>query len=64
MVKEPEIEKNEKLIIELLKEHKKLKPLKIMELSGLSSHKVYDVISNDNVFSINMKGEVVLKNGE
>ena len=64
MVKEPEIEKNEKLIIKLLKVHKKLKPLKIMKLSGLSSHKIYDVISNDNIFSINMNGEVVLKNGE
>jgi len=64
IAKEPEIEKNEKLIIELLKEHKKLKPLKIMNLSGLSSHRIYDVISNDNIFSINMNGEVVLKNGE
>ena len=64
IVKEPEIEKNEKLIIVLLTEHKKLKPLKIMKLSGLSSHKIYDVISNENVFSINMNGEVVLKNGE
>ena len=64
MAKQPETEKNEKLIIALLKEHKKLKPLKIMELSGLSSHKIYDVISNDNIFSINMNGEVVLKNGE
>ncbi|GAI59405.1 unnamed protein product [marine sediment metagenome] len=64
MAKQPEMEKNEKIIIELLTEHKKLKPLKIMDLSGLSSHKVYDVISNDNVFSININGEVVLKNGE
>jgi len=64
MAKQPEIEKNEKLVIELLTEHKKLKPLKIMKLSGLSSHKIYDVISNDNVFSININGEVVLKNGE
>lgn len=64
MAKEPEIEKNEKLIVVLLTEHKKLKPLKIMKLSGLSSHKIYDVISNDNIFSINMNGEVVLKNGE
>ncbi|MBA7700214.1 hypothetical protein ES703_108923 [subsurface metagenome] len=64
MAKQPEMEKNEKIIIELLTKHKKLKPLKIMDLSGLSSHKVYDVISNDNVFSINMNGEVVLKNGE
>ena len=64
MSKHPEIEKNEKLVIELLTEHKKLKPLKIMKLSGLSSHKIYDVISNDNVFSININGEVVLKNGE
>ena len=64
IVKEPEIEKNEKLIIVLLTEHKKLKPLKIMKLSGLSSHKIYDVISNENIFSINMNGEVVLKNGE
>ena len=64
MAKQPEIEKNEKQIIELLTKHKKLKPLKIMDLSGLSSHKIYDVISNDNVFSINMNGEVVLKNGE
>ena len=64
IAKEPEIEKNEKRIIALLTKHKKLKPLKIMELSELSSHKIYDVISNDNVFSINMNGEVVLKNGE
>lgn len=64
MAKQPELEENEKVIIDLLTKHKKLKPLKIMELSGLSSHKVYDVISNDNVFSINMNGEVVLKNGE
>jgi len=64
MAKQPEMEKNEKLVIDLLTEHKKLKPLKIMKLSGLSSHKTYDVISNENVFSINMNGEVVLKNGE
>ncbi len=64
MAKQPELEENEKIIIDLLTKHKKLKPLKIMKLSGLSSHKVYDVISNDNVFSINMNGEVVLKNGE
>lgn len=64
MAKQPEIEVNEKIIIALLIEHKKLKPLKIMKLSGLSSHKVYDIISNDNVFSININGEVVLKNGE
>ncbi len=64
MANQPEIEKNEKLIIALLIEHKKLKPLKIMKESRLSSNKVYDVISNDNVFSINMNGEVVLKNGE
>lgn len=64
MADQPEIEKNEKLIIALLIEHKKLKPLKIMKESKLSSNKVYDVISNDNVFSINMNGEVVLKNGE
>lgn len=64
MAKQPELEENEKIIIDLLTKRKKLKPLKIMELSGLSSHKVYDVISNDNVFSINMNGEVVLKNGE
>jgi len=64
MAKEPEMELNEKTIIGLLTEHKKLKPLKIIKLSGLSSHKIYDVISNENVFSINMNGEVVLKNGE
>jgi len=64
MAKQPELEENEKIVIDLLIEHKKLKPLKIMKLSGLSSHKVYDIISNDNVFSINMNGEVVLKNGE
>ena len=64
MGKQPEIEVNEKIVIDLLTEHKKLKPLKIMKLSGLSSHKIYDVISNDNVFSINITGEVVLKNGE
>ena len=64
MAKQPEMEKNEKLVIDLLTEHKKLKPLKIMKLAGLSSHKIYDVISNENVFSINMNGEVILKNGE
>ena len=58
------MEKNEKFVIDLLTEHKKLKPLKIMKLSGLSSNKIYDVISNDNIFSINMNGEVVLKNGD
>lgn len=64
MAKQPELEENENLLINLLTEHKKLKPLKIVKLSGLSSHKIYDVISNDNIFSINMNGEVVLKNGE
>ena len=64
MAKQPELEANEKIVIDLLTEHKKLKPLKIMKLTGLSSHKIYDVISNENVFSINMNGEVVLKNGE
>ena len=64
MAKQPELEANEKIVIDLLIEHKKLKPLKIMKLSGLSSNKIYDVISNENVFSINMNGEVILKNGE
>jgi len=64
MAKQPEIAKNEKIIIDLIKEHGPLKPLKIMDLADLRSHKVYDVISNENVFSININGKVILKNGE
>lgn len=57
----PEIEKNKKIVIELLKKHKHLKPLKIMELSKLASHEVYDVISDNSLFIININGEVELK---
>ncbi|MHA1874889.1 MAG: ribbon-helix-helix protein, CopG family [Promethearchaeota archaeon] len=64
IAKEPEIMENEKIIIDILKEHGPLKPLKIMDLADLRSHKVYDVISNENVFSININGKVILKNGE
>ncbi len=60
MANKPEIEKNEKIIVELLREKKKLKPLKIIELTGLRNNEVYDVISNDLMFSINMNGEVIL----
>lgn len=61
LTKRPEIEKNKKIIIELLKKHKHLKPLKIMELSKLASHEVYDVISDESLFMININGEVELK---
>lgn len=61
LTKQPEIEKNKKMVIELLKKHKCLKPLKIMELTKLIPHDVYDVISDDNLFIINIKGEVELK---
>ncbi|MFW9971151.1 MAG: ribbon-helix-helix domain-containing protein [Candidatus Odinarchaeota archaeon] len=61
LTKQPEIEKNKKIIIELLKKHKHLKPLKIMELSKLASHEVYDVISDEALFIININGEVELK---
>ena len=52
--------KEEQIIIKLLKDHKKLKPLKIIELSKLPSNIVYDVISNDKIFSITMNGELKL----
>ena len=61
LTKRPEIEKNEKIVIELLKKHEHLKPLRIMELSKLASHEVYDVISNKILFIINLNGEVELK---
>lgn len=61
LTKQPEIEKNKKIVIELLKKHKHLKPLKIMEMSKLASHEVYDVISDDSLFIININGEVELK---
>ena len=61
LTKQPEIEKNKKIVIDLLKKHKHLKPLKIMELSKLASHEVYDVISDDSLFIININGEVELK---
>ena len=64
MSKQPEIDLNEKIIIKLIREHGPLKPLEIMDLGDLRSHKVYDVISNDQVFSININGKVILKNGE
>ena len=60
MANRPEIEKNEKLIIGLLKKHGHLKPLKIIELTKLRNSDVYDVISNELIFSINMNGEVIL----
>ena len=52
--------KEEQIIIKLLKDHEKLKPLKIIELSKLPSNIVYDVISNDKIFSITMNGELKL----
>ncbi len=61
LTKRPEIEKNKKIVIELLKEHTHLKPLKIMELSKLASYEVYDVISDNSLFIININGEVELK---
>lgn len=52
--------KEEQIIIKLLKDHEKLKPLKLIELSELPSNIVYDVISNDKLFSITMNGEIKL----
>lgn len=63
IAKEPEILQNEKVIIDLIREKGPLKPLEIMDLANLCSLEVYDVISNENVFSINLNGKVELKNG-
>ena len=52
--------KEEQIIIKLLKDHEKLKPLKIIELSKLPSNIIYDVISNDKLFGMTMNGEVKL----
>ena len=56
--------KEEQIIINLLKDHKKLKPLKLIELSKLPSNIVYDVISNDKLFSITMNGELKLNDND
>lgn len=55
-----ELARNEQIVIEILKEHKHLKPLKLMKLSGLPSYRIYDVISNSKLFKINVNGEVEL----
>lgn len=57
-----ELARNEQIVIELLKEHKHLKPMKLMKLSGLPSYRIYDVISNAKLFKINVNGEVELIN--
>ncbi len=56
--------KEEQIIIKLLKDHEKLKPLKLIELSELPSNVVYDVISNDKMFSITMNGEIKLNDND
>lgn len=55
MVERPVIEQKQKVIIELLKTHDSLKPKKLMELSGFSKEEIYDIISNSNIFSIDIK---------
>ncbi len=55
-----ELATNEQIVIELLKEHKHLKPMKLMKLSRLPSYRIYDVISNSKLFKINVSGEVEL----
>jgi len=52
--------KEEQIIIKLLRDHEKLKPLKIIELTKLPINIIYDVISNDKLFGITMNGEVKL----
>jgi len=55
MVHKPDLMEKELAIVELLKVHTSLKIQKIIELTGYSKENIYDIISNDKVFSIDIK---------
>lgn len=61
IVNSPILIEKEQKIIELLKKHIELKPKEISRLLKLSIEDVYSVISNEKVFSVNIKtGGIVL----
>ena len=64
MVNEPIVEKNKEIVINILKEHGKLRVPKLMELSNLRNHEFYDVISDDSLFSLSPKNEIEYINSE
>jgi len=57
----PNRKKNEQIIVKLLTEHGKLKPIKILELSNLKKEEMWETITNGNLFQITMNGDVELK---
>ena len=60
-VNKTESHNNEKIIVDLLKTHKHLTPIKIVEKTELSEEEVIECISNDSLFAYNLNGEVELK---
>ena len=60
-VRKTETHNNEKIIVDLLKTHKHLTPVKIIEKTELSEEEVIECISNDSLFAYNINGEVELK---
>lgn len=55
-INRPELKEKELKVIELLREYKELKPNKIMKLAKIENiNMVYDIISDKEIFSINIK---------
>ena len=57
LVNRPELKEKEDIIIEIIKEKGELRPKEISEYTGLKINEIYDILSNDDIFELNLKSK-------